>query len=67
MKKKLDPILEPSTQLVPVTQELPLSSSLEQLSLEQLFELLKITLEIEESELDMLTAFSSTSDSKILH
>lgn len=66
MKKKQHEILEPQTQLVPVS-DIKLGSSLEQLSLEQLFELLKIIVEIEDSEQEFFDKFPSEACPKTLH
>ncbi len=66
MKKKQPEFLDVETQLIPVT-EMKLGSSLEQLSLEQLFELLKITMEIENSEKDFLATVPAETSPKTLH
>lgn len=66
MKKKQPEFLDVEPQLIPVT-EMKLGSSLEQLSLEQLFELLKITLEIESSEQEFRATVPAETNPKTLH
>ena len=66
MKKKQHEALDVATQLIPV-HETKLSTSLEQLSIEQLFELLKITIEIEDSEHDLIKNFPTEASPKTVH
>lgn len=65
-KKKPNEMQDVDVQLIPVT-EVKFDSSLEKLSLPQLFELLKIIIEIEESELEVLRQCPHENPKRLLH
>jgi len=65
-KKKILDIPHVEPQLQPVLP-LPLNQSLQQMSLEQLFELFKIIVEIEESEDDIRAYCQNTPKKRVLH